>query len=43
MLSVWFITVLLEKARVVLNDIKDECLENVFKRHNRLAEPRELL
>ena len=30
---------LLEKARVVLNDIKDECLENVFKRHDRLARP----
>ena len=37
MLSVWFITVLLEKVRVVLNDIKEEGLENVFKRHNRLA------
>ena len=23
----------------MLNDIKDECLENVFKRHNRLARP----
>jgi len=31
--------VLLEKTRVVLNDIKDECLENVFKRHNRLTRP----
>ena len=30
---------LLEKARVVLNDIKDECLENVFKRHDRLTRP----
>ena len=30
---------LLEKTRVVLNDIKDECLENVFKRHNRLTRP----
>jgi aspartate aminotransferase-like enzyme len=29
--------VLLEKVRVVLNDIKEEGLENVFKRHNRLA------
>ena len=28
---------LLEKVRVVLNDIKEEGLENVFKRHNRLA------
>ena len=28
---------LLEKVRVVLNDIKKEYLENVFKRHNRLA------
>ena len=28
---------LLEKVRVVLNDIKEEDLENVFKRHNRLA------
>jgi aspartate aminotransferase-like enzyme len=28
--------VLLEKVRVVLNDIKEEGLENVFKRHNRL-------
>ena len=37
MLSVWFITVLLEKVRVVLNYIKEEGLENVFKRHDRLA------
>jgi len=29
--------VLLEKVRVVLNDIKEEDFENVFKRHNRLA------
>jgi aspartate aminotransferase-like enzyme len=29
--------VLLEKVRVVLNDIKEEGLENVFKRHNRLV------
>jgi aspartate aminotransferase-like enzyme len=29
--------VLLEKVRVVLNDIKEEGLENVFKRHNRIA------
>jgi aspartate aminotransferase-like enzyme len=29
--------VLLEKVRIVLNDIKEEGLENVFKRHNRLA------
>ena len=28
---------LLEKVRVVLNDIKEEGLDNVFKRHNRLA------
>ena len=28
---------LLEKVRVVLNDIKEEGLENVFKSHNRLA------
>ena len=28
---------LLEKVRVVLNGIKEEGLENVFKRHNRLA------
>ena len=28
---------LLEKVRVVLNDIKEEGLENVFKRHNHLA------
>ena len=28
---------LLEKVRVVLNDIKEEGLENVFKRHDRLA------
>ena len=28
---------LLEKVRVVLNDIKEEGLENVFKRHNRLS------
>ena len=28
---------LLEKVRVVLNNIKEEGLENVFKRHNRLA------
>ena len=37
MLSVWFITVWLEKVRVVLSDIKEEGLENIFKRHNRLA------
>jgi len=29
--------VLLDKVRVVLNYIKEEGLENVFKRHNRLA------
>jgi aspartate aminotransferase-like enzyme len=29
--------VLSEKVRVVLNDIKEEGLENVFKRYNRLA------
>ena len=28
---------LLEKVRVVLNDIKEEGLENVLKRHNRIA------
>ena len=28
---------LLEKVRVVLNDIKEEGLENVFKRHDRMA------
>ena len=28
---------LLEKVRVVLNDIKEEGLENVFKTHIRLA------
>ena len=28
---------LLEKVRVVLNDINEEGFENVFKRHNRLA------
>jgi aspartate aminotransferase-like enzyme len=29
--------VLLEKVRVVLNDIMEKGLENVFKRYNRLA------
>jgi aspartate aminotransferase-like enzyme len=29
--------VLLEKVRVVLNYIKEEGLENVFKRHNLIA------
>ena len=37
MLSVGFITVLLEKVRVVLNDIKKEGLVSVFKTHIRLA------
>ena len=31
MLSVWFITVLLEKVRVVLNRIKGEGLEKDFQ------------
>jgi aspartate aminotransferase-like enzyme len=29
--------VFLEKVRVVLSDIKEEDLENIFKRHNRQA------
>ena len=28
---------LLEKVRVVLNDIKEEDLDNVFRRHDRLG------
>ena len=28
---------LLEKVRAVLNYIKEKSLENIFKRHNRLA------